>query len=98
MNCRYCGAQNDEDAIFCGQCGHQLIDESTALVLHSPDGTVDSSTPTIADTIPSISELRSNELVERGKELCRNRRYEEAYSVWEEAMRCNPNNADAHYW
>lgn len=97
MNCRYCGAQNDEDLIFCGQCGFQLRDDET--VVHSPYDIVDTS----ASTIP----VTSDDYYKRGIALYNLERYkeapdrdfercEEAIRDFEEALRINPSNVEAH--
>lgn len=83
MNCRYCGYQNDGNAIFCGQCGFQLVDEATALVLYTPDGTVDSS----GQTMPGTIHKKGFNLKER---------YPEALSALDEALRLNAHTVGVH--
>jgi tetratricopeptide (TPR) repeat protein len=97
MNCRYCGAQNDGDAIFCGQCGYQLKDDET--VANSPYD--------IVDTSASTSPVTSDDYYQRGIALYNLEKYkeapdrdiercEQAIRDFEEAIRINPSNVEAH--
>jgi tetratricopeptide (TPR) repeat protein len=89
MSCRYCGAQNDGDAIYCGQCGFQLKDDET--VVHSPYDTLDTSAPTMPDTIPGSSKPRLNKITNLHEGLVR------SLSFDDEKLRLNPYNADARF-
>lgn len=33
IKCKYCGFENDEEALYCGGCGHKIEDESTYSVI-----------------------------------------------------------------
>ena len=33
IKCKYCGFENDEEALYCGGCGHKIEDESTDSVI-----------------------------------------------------------------
>jgi len=91
MNCRYCGAQNDGDAIYCGQCGYQLIDDET--LVHSPYDTLDTSAPTVPNTIPDVRDL-----IKRGEKFQSRGSFEKALYVFDEVIRLDPNNEIAHLW
>jgi tetratricopeptide (TPR) repeat protein len=101
MNCRYCGAQSDANDIFCGQCGFQLIDEATALVVHSSNDTVDPVAPTVVNNIPGSSEPDKRDeqilsLLTIGKEYYAAGRYTESLDAYEQAIRLDPNYAPSY--
>lgn len=87
MNCRYCGAQNEENAIYCGQCGLQLIDDET--VIHNPYDTLDTSAQTIPSTV-----LGNRAPKRKGGAIRLRESYEdeEQRSKLEEALRNDPYN------
>jgi len=99
MNCRYCGAQNDGNAIFCGQCGYQLIDDKTAL--RGLNDTLDVSASSLPNTKlgsvdPDKKHEQSHNWLTIGDEYSAAERYTEALAAYEQAIRLVPNSAKAY--